>query len=940
VITKLMCAMRTVMERPIVVGLVLLLVLLASAPASAQTTRTGAPKTAALAKELGKLGTAVSTSRALSRAQRRTLARHPRAAAKAVRARKACAAATSLLRLHAGIDRSARRAKGARKRSLRKLQARGARDRQLVLRLVAKGKACGGTAAFSVDTTLKPAAKELPALNGVKRPLARLADPYGGGADFVADELILSTNDKAVVDAFVARWRGKLLQTVDVPGDGPDQHLVRITTSRANLANLGALAQKLSKTRGADLRASSEAGLGAIAAAAAEANRGLKVGLDFVGLGSAHAGGFTVEAASGPDGWNTTAPPAWTPNAHRWEHLADDGPIGTGVAGAWQLLGQFGRLQAGSIRLAVLDQGFAPSTNGDFPADIIAISNVPFLDALGTPNTAGCSGGSSCPWHGTGVVNAAMGVTDNGIGAAGPAGPVARPVIVFTLYDFFTGIAAVIEAAAAGARVINMSYGADVPAIVSWAVAPFEIATGAARAGGVLLFAAAGNSSTDVDATDCFIVCWEETLHTPCENLGVICVGALQKGGTAPACYSNWGREAVRLWAPGSVLVGADPGPGGSGVHQVNGTSVASPWAAGVAALGWSAVPSAGANQVEAALRARFKVGGAASTRCDGGGVDRHLADRIVDANAFVRDLLPPLFQITAPAEGTTVRRGAPLAFNSQTYDDGLGAPTITWTREGDPAPLGTGPSINRNDLPYGANTITATAAFPGGMTLTDTRHVTITNDPPRVEIVTPEDGDTFFQASTINLRGVSFDINEPGSDLEDSQVSWFLDGAGTAFATGHDATTTGLSPGTHTIHFRGSDGRETATDSVTITVNANPPNLPPTVDITSPPNNTQYLVEFTPDATGYYKDVAFTTTASDPESGALSYAWTVSVNGGTYNPIAPRSGTLQNPTFRLRQDTTDLCNIDTFDVRVTVTDPAMNPAFDTVRVKLEPGPC
>ena len=100
-------------------------------------------------------------------------------------------------------------------------------------------------------------------------------------------------------------------------------------------------------------------------------------------------------------------------------------------------------------------------------------------------------------------------------------------MFVYTTYDFFFSIAAVLEGAGRGAKILNMSYRSQVPAIVSWTVEPFNIVTATVRAAGVLMFAAAGNEGQDVDAEDCFGVCWKETWHTPRENTGVICVGGV-----------------------------------------------------------------------------------------------------------------------------------------------------------------------------------------------------------------------------------------------------------------------------------------------------------------------------------------------------------------------------------------------------------------------------
>ena len=109
--------------------------------------------------------------------------------------------------------------------------------------------------------------------------------------------------------------------------------------------------------------------------------------------------------------------------------------------------------------------GFSTQVNQpDFGTPLNAISNVPFADALNNPNKLDC-GGSSCPWHGTNVANTAFSVVDDNHGVAGTGGPVANRIVVYTLYDFGTSIFALSSAYGAGAKVINMSYGAARPVL-------------------------------------------------------------------------------------------------------------------------------------------------------------------------------------------------------------------------------------------------------------------------------------------------------------------------------------------------------------------------------------------------------------------------------------------------------------------------------------------
>jgi serine protease len=907
--------------------------LLLAAPAGAATKAPSkGPKAGQVKREIDRLATAISHSGALSPQLRKGLAARARSSKGGLNPKNACRAFNRLGGVQNAIVGRAERASGGAAQGLNRLGASVAKVRNDLLLLRPVGKACGGPATFAVDARLKPRSKALPKMGGARRPLARVAGPDGSGADFVENEIVVKAK-RGALKGILRHWDGKLLKTADVPGDSADIHLVRIGRG-ASPAGLASDVGKLSKTRGTSTLVSSEQGLDTLAAVADEAAHGRNVGINWISEGASFVDGSTHDSADGPSGFSV-AGPGWSDNAYNWLQLSATGPQSVGVAPSWTLLANLDRLHKSSIRVGILDMGFAPRTNGDMAPDLIARSNVPGFDALGSMNLSSCTAGFSCPWHGTGTENAAMGIPDNGIGAAGPAGPVAQPVLVYTLYDFFTGISATLIAAGEGARVINMSYGAGVPAAFSWTVAPFEATTGLLRAGGTLLFAAAGNESTDVDATDCFIVCWEETLFTPCENAGVICVGATDNG-VAPACYSNWGPgDGVDIWGPGTVLVGPDPQGKGS-VQAVSGTSVASPFTAGVAALAWAGTPSAGAGDVERALLSHARAGGTLNKNCDGNDVDNHRVDRFVDALATVKDLLPRDVEIRSPTDGATIRRGTSTKFEAFVYDDGLGAPSLSWTLAG--ASIGTSASFFKSDLPVGVDEVVLTATFPDGSVQTDTAHITVTNDPPSVEIQSPASGASFFKSQTATFRGHSFDVNEPPSfSLADSQVSWYLDGSPTPFATGHEVSQpmSGLSVGSHTVTFRGNDGQATAEASITIEVKENPADLPPTVTINSPTASKHFLVT-NMDGGGWYVNVPFDSTASDPEADPLTYSWSDRINNGAPQSL---STTLADPTLKLYWVESNPCNLSQHDVTVTVSD-GTSTASDTVRIFIEPGPC
>lgn len=842
----------------------------ASVPSSADAKRrAGAPPAKVVKRALQSLVNSTSFPSGRAAAQQ---------ALGAFKRKKQCRASDALLTHRKRVAKELSLAKRQRNRSLAKrygaLERRSVRARILLLRSLPVGKACGGPATVMVNPAMKPQAK-LPRIRGFgNRPIARMQDPYGNAVDFVSNELIVKAPSLASLKPFLARWRGKVLATVDLAplGGKSKQFLVRIDVDRADTDRLVADIAALSKTRGSVTTVSSGQGLELLAAAARESRTGVEVGINFVSPGTAIASGTSIETSSGPDGFSPGS--GFSLDAFSWKHLSATSTQGVGTAEAWRLLERSGR-SANKVGLAVLDMGFAPRTNGpDFGEPLAAISNVPFTDALGTRNLSGC-GSSPCPWHGTNVANTAFAVPDNGLGVAGTAGPVPRRIAVFTLYDFFTSISAVVAAGVAGAQVLNMSYGAPVPAAFSWTVLPFEIATGLANSAGMVLAAAAGNDSTDVDEEDCFIVCWEETLWTPCENVGVFCVGALAHDSTERASYSNWGRRGggVDLFAPGTVLVGPDPAT--SRVHSVNGTSFASPYLAGVAALVKAADPSLSAGAIERILVDTAK------TSPDG------RVRRYVHALAAVKRALPRLMRIESPLEGSSFRRGSSVSLSVFVYDDDLGAPTsIVWTLpEG--TVIGSGATASTNALPYGATEIRATAVFSDGTSLSETVRVSTTNDAPTVEILQPNNGETFFKGETVPVSGLGRDVNqiESGFELRDSQLAWFRDGSTTPFATGREAALnlTGVPVGTHTITLRGTDDvSATAEQTITIEVDPEPVNFPPVVDITSPANNAKKIAEFQDPAHSnqWYATFNFLANASDPESDPLTYKWTDTLVG------------------------------------------------------------
>ena len=190
------------------------------------------------------------------------------------------------------------------------------------------------------------------------------------------------------------------------------------------------------------------------------------------------------------------------------------------------------------------------------------------------------------PFHGTHVSGIIAAKRNNGKGIDGIADNV-RIMMIRAVPDgdeHDKDIALAIRYAVDnGAKVINMSFGKDFSPQKRWV----DEAVKYAESKGVLLVHAAGNDHKDLDSTDNFPNSSLLAFKEKAPNW--ITVGA-SSDPTAEAdfksltaSFSNYGKNEVDVFAPGTKIYSTIPG--GTTYGNAQGTSMASPVVAGVAAL-------------------------------------------------------------------------------------------------------------------------------------------------------------------------------------------------------------------------------------------------------------------------------------------------------------------------------------------------------------------
>lgn len=203
---------------------------------------------------------------------------------------------------------------------------------------------------------------------------------------------------------------------------------------------------------------------------------------------------------------------------------------------------------------------------------------------------------ANTPFHGTHVAGIIAAARNNGKGIDGIADNVKimaiRAVPDGDEHDKDIALA-IRYAVDNGAKIINMSFGKGFSPEKHWV----DDAVRYAASKGVLLIHAAGNDASNVDTVENFP--GPVFISDKKRALNWITVGASGdvKAGGVVASFSNFGRNEVDVFAPGVKIYSTTPGRSSYGMAQ--GTSMASPVVAGVAALILSYYPEFTPQQVK-----------------------------------------------------------------------------------------------------------------------------------------------------------------------------------------------------------------------------------------------------------------------------------------------------------------------------------------------------
>ncbi len=441
-------------------------------------------------------------------------------------------------------------------------------------------------------------------------------------------------------------------------------------------------------------------------------------------------------------------------------------------------------------------------------------------------------------------------------------------------------VAAIYQAIADGAQVINMSLGSTSYSQI------LDLAIQDAWAADLVIVAAAGNNGDTIP-------------FYPANNANTVSVGAFDEDDFR-ASFSNYGNW-VDLSAPGNVIYsayplvacgGLGPQPGNMGCYTwLSGTSMASPHVAGAVALLRARHPSLTNQQIVSILLNTTDHQGVSGIPLDSwtihGGLNIH------NALSYGLTNLPPVADAGADqvmsdsdADGVAL---VTLDGGASTDPDGT-IVGYAWSEAGGPVvSFDVSPSLW---LPVGTHTMMLEVTDDQGDTGTDSVSVTITpgnTTPSASDVSVSTDTDTpvtvTLQGTDVETCELGFLVVQPPSDGTLGSLQHQTCVPGSPNADTAQVLYTPGSTGTYAFTYAVNDG-VSSSSVATVTVTVNAPSGPPP----PPPPNTTPTASDVSVSTDTDTPVAVILQGADAETCELAFLIVQPPTDGTLGPVQPQT--------------------------------------------------